>query len=54
VLGKQTYSPFLNPEVERVLKERGITQIYIPGFTPIAARATRLGTRSSGASTWCG
>ena len=41
VLGKQTYSPFLNPEFERVLKERGITQIYITGLhTDCCARHT--------------
>lgn len=32
VLGKQTYSPFLNPEFERVLKQRGITGLYITGL----------------------
>lgn len=41
VLGKRTYSPFLNPEFERVLKERGITQIYITGLhTDCCARHT--------------
>lgn len=32
VLGKQTYSPFLNPEFERVLRQRGITRLYITGL----------------------
>ncbi len=32
VFGKQTYSPFLNPEFERALRERGITRLYITGL----------------------
>lgn len=41
VFGKQTYSPFLNPGFERVLKERDITQIYITGLhTDCCARHT--------------
>jgi nicotinamidase-related amidase len=32
VLGKQTYSPFLNPAFERALKERGITRLYVTGL----------------------
>lgn len=32
VLGKHTYSPFLNPEFERVLEERGITRLYVTGL----------------------
>src|SRR2546421_5810741 len=31
VLGKQTYSPFLNPAFERTLAERGLTRLYITG-----------------------
>lgn len=41
VVGKQTYSPFLNPEFERVLKERGLTRLYITGLhTDCCARHT--------------
>jgi nicotinamidase-related amidase len=32
VLGKQTYSPFLNPEFAPVLEARGITRLYITGL----------------------
>ncbi|HEX4574675.1 MAG TPA: isochorismatase family cysteine hydrolase [Gemmatimonadales bacterium] len=32
VLGKQTYSPFLEPRFERALRERGITRLYITGL----------------------
>ena len=38
---KQTYSPFLNPEFEKVLEERGITKLYITGLhTDCCARHT--------------
>jgi len=41
VLGKQTYSPFLNPEFERALQERGLTRLYITGLhTDCCARHT--------------
>lgn len=41
VLGKQTYSPFLNPAFERVLKDRGVTRLYITGLhTDCCARHT--------------
>jgi len=41
VVGKQTYSPFLNPEFERALKERGLTRLYITGLhTDCCARHT--------------
>ncbi len=41
VLGKQTYSPFLNPEFERTLGERGVTRLYITGLhTDCCARHT--------------
>jgi len=41
VLGKQTYSPFFNPEFERTLKERGITRLYVTGLhTDCCARHT--------------
>src|SRR5712664_4651851 len=41
VLGKQTYSPFLNPEFERTLEERGLTRLYITGLhTDCCARHT--------------
>src|SRR2546426_5554875 len=32
VIGKQTYSPFLNPAFERALAERGITRLYVTGL----------------------
>src|SRR3977135_770804 len=32
VLGKQTYSPFLNPEFERTLQQRGLTRLYVTGL----------------------
>src|SRR5207245_969188 len=32
VLGKQTYSPFLNPAFERTLTERGLTRLYVTGL----------------------
>ncbi len=54
VIGKQTYSPFLNPEFERVLRERGIARSTSRGSIPIAARATHPVTCSSGATSWCG
>src|SRR5438309_5603485 len=34
VLGKQTYSPFLNPAFERALQEPGLTRRYISGLHP--------------------
>lgn len=38
---KQTYSPFLNPEFEEMLEERGITKLYITGLhTDCCARHT--------------
>ena len=38
---KQTYSPFLNPEFEKRLEERGITKLYITGLhTDCCARHT--------------
>lgn len=38
---KQTYSPFLNPEFEQMLEERGITKLYITGLhTDCCARHT--------------
>ena len=38
---KQTYSPFLNPEFEKMLEERGITKLYITGLhTDCCARHT--------------
>ncbi len=41
VIGKHTYSPFLNPEFERALTERGITRLYITGLhTDCCARHT--------------
>jgi nicotinamidase-related amidase len=41
VWGKQTYSPFLNPEFEKLLEERGITKLYIAGLhTDCCARHT--------------
>src|SRR5713101_5621255 len=41
VLGKQTYSPFLNPEFERTLEERGLTRLYVTGLhTDCCARHT--------------
>lgn len=41
VWDKQTYSPFLNPEFEKVLEERGITKLYITGLhTDCCARHT--------------
>jgi nicotinamidase-related amidase len=41
IWGKQTYSPFLNPEFERLLAERGITKLYITGLhTDCCARHT--------------
>src|SRR5438046_775085 len=41
VLGKQTYSPFLNPAFERTLAERGLTRLYITGLhTDCCARHT--------------
>jgi len=32
VVGKQTYSPFMNPEFERTLRDRGIRRLYITGL----------------------
>src|SRR5207245_11747270 len=32
VIGKQTYSTFLNPAFERALVERGITRLYVTGL----------------------
>jgi nicotinamidase-related amidase len=41
VLGKQTYSPFLNPEFQCMLEERGLTRLYITGLhTDCCARHT--------------
>jgi nicotinamidase-related amidase len=41
VIGKQTYSPFLNPAFERALAERGITRLYVTGLhTDCCARHT--------------
>jgi len=41
VWSKQTYSPFLNPEFEQMLEERGITKLYITGLhTDCCARHT--------------
>lgn len=41
VLGKQTYSPFLNSAFERVLHERGLTRLYVTGLhTDCCARHT--------------
>src|SRR5216110_805183 len=41
VLGKQTYSPFLNPAFERTLAERGLTRLYVTGLhTDCCARHT--------------
>jgi len=41
VIGKQTYSPFMKPEFERVLEERGITRLYVTGLhTDCCARHT--------------
>ena len=41
VWDKQTYSPFLNPEFEKRLEERGITKLYITGLhTDCCARHT--------------
>src|SRR5881398_1079749 len=41
VLGKQTYSPFLNPAFERTLAEQGLTRLYITGLhTDCCARHT--------------
>lgn len=41
VWGKQTYSPFLNPEFEQMLEEGGITKLYITGLhTDCCARHT--------------
>ena len=41
VVGKQTYSPFLNPEFERALARRGITRLYVTGLhTDCCARHT--------------
>ena len=41
VWGKQTYSPFLNPEFGQMLEERGITKLYITGLhTDCCARHT--------------
>jgi nicotinamidase-related amidase len=41
VWDKQTYSPFLNPEFEKALEERGITKLYITGLhTDCCARHT--------------
>ncbi|HEU5261357.1 MAG TPA: isochorismatase family cysteine hydrolase [Gemmatimonadales bacterium] len=41
VLGKRTYSPFLNPEFERLLQARGVTRLYITGLhTDCCARHT--------------
>lgn len=41
VLGKQTYSPFQSGDFDRVLRERGITTLYITGLhTDCCARHT--------------
>jgi nicotinamidase-related amidase len=32
VIGKQTYSPFMNPAFERALQDRGITRLYVTGL----------------------
>jgi nicotinamidase-related amidase len=41
VLPKRTYSPFLNPEFERVLAQRGIRRLYVTGLhTDCCARHT--------------
>ena len=41
VIGKHTYSPFLSPEFEQALKERGIERLYITGLhTDCCARHT--------------
>ncbi len=41
VLGKQTYSPFLNPAFERTLAELGLTRLYVTGLhTDCCARHT--------------
>jgi nicotinamidase-related amidase len=41
VLGKQTYSPFLNSAFARALEERGVTRLYITGLhTDCCARHT--------------
>jgi nicotinamidase-related amidase len=41
VLDKTTYSPFLSTDLDRVLKERGITRLYIVGLhTDCCARHT--------------
>lgn len=41
VLEKRTYSPFLSTELERTLRERGITRLYIAGLhTDCCARHT--------------
>lgn len=41
VLGKQTYSTFLNPEFQSLLQTRGLTRLYITGLhTDCCARHT--------------
>jgi nicotinamidase-related amidase len=41
VLDKQTYSPFVSSEIDEVLRERGITRLYIVGLhTDCCARHT--------------
>ncbi|HXY30435.1 MAG TPA: isochorismatase family cysteine hydrolase [Gemmatimonadaceae bacterium] len=41
VLPKRTYSPFVSTEIDRILRERGITRLYITGLhTDCCARHT--------------
>ncbi len=41
VLGKQTYSPFMNPEFARALESRGVNRLYVTGLhTDCCARHT--------------
>ena len=41
VLGKQTYSPFMNPVFARALESRGVNRLYITGLhTDCCARHT--------------
>jgi nicotinamidase-related amidase len=41
VLEKQTYSPFLSTDLEQVLRDRGVTRLYITGLhTDCCARHT--------------
>src|SRR5438309_5282665 len=50
VLGKQTYSPFLNPAFERALQERGLTRLYITGLQPDCCACHTLGAGFRGGS----